>query len=473
MLARSQMDQSYTIRYQVRPNGFAWGDMHEFSITDNDTAIISIYAPVRADLTEVGGPVDGWMLDNFFQELNIETGAVIFQWQASQHIPLNATFREQNNCKTAPRAAFAGCGYSETSSFDFYHMNSVEKDSLGNYLVSARHVFAISYIDGRTGDVLWNLGPGHLNDFEDLSDGAATNFKWQHHARWVEVGTRLSLFNNDNHGYRDPPGESHGMVIDLDVPNRTARLHATYYHPNHLRSESQGNMQTLANGNQLIGWGSVAAFTEFAPNGEVLCDARFGAEALFSFAPVSSYRVFKGAWTGRPAEQPSAAYVDGSVFVSWNGATEVDRWQVEAIDDELDGDHHHEDEDEEKKRKHYHHSQDKLGRIITQQLKKGFETQIDLPRGSDCSLVRVAALGRDGERLGVSDVIEVAQEMGSASPLEVLVIATTTLVGVVLTLYLVFVWYKCFWRRRRERAGYKLVDKQQRTPRRSDESSEA
>ena len=58
--------------------------------------------------------------------------------------------------------------------------------------------------------------------------------------------------------------------------------------------------------------------------------------------------------------------------------------------------------------------------------------------------------GRDGERLGVSDVV--AQEMGSASPLEVLVIATTTLVGVVLTLYLVFVWYKCFWRRRRERA---------------------
>ena len=38
------------------------------------------------------------------------------------------------------------------------------KDSKGNYLLSARHVFTITYVDGRTGEVIWHLGGGHLDE---------------------------------------------------------------------------------------------------------------------------------------------------------------------------------------------------------------------------------------------------------------------------------------------------------------------
>ena len=288
--ARSlQMDQSHD-PLPGKTKRLRLGDMHEFSITDNDTAIIFIYAPVRADLTEVGGPVDGWMLDNFFQESNHVQSS---SGRLPQHIPLNAIPASQ----TTRARRRVGCSYSETSSFDFYHMNSVEKDSY--YLVSARCLFH-RLVDSH-GNILWtSSGPGHLNELEDLSDGAATNFKWQHHARWVEVGTRLSLFNNDNHGYRDPPGESHGMVIDLDIRNR-ARLHATYRpRPSPVRQATCRPWPMATSSSA----GAASPPSPSSPPTARCCATRFGAEALF--APVSSYRVFKGAWTGRPAE--SAAY---------------------------------------------------------------------------------------------------------------------------------------------------------------------
>lgn len=449
-----QVDESYTERFQIKPSGFPGADMHELFITRDDTAIVTIYSTIPIDLTPIGGPADGWLLDSFFQELDIETGEVLFQWQASAHIPLNATFQEQNHCETAPHASFAGCGYEESSPFDFYHLNSVQKDSQGNYLVSGRHVFAVSYVEGRTGDILWHLGAGHLNNFKDLSDGAATDFKWQHHTRWIEEGRRLSLFNNDNHGYRDPAGESRGMVIDLDIAHRTASLRATYAHPRHLLSESQGNMQTLPNGNQLIGWGSGAAFTEFSPQGEVLCDARFGAESLFSFVPVMSYRVVRHAWVGRPINPPVAKYGGGRIFVSWNGATEVDRWQVEAAEEQYSKYLVSEAQNEEANSP----SVKSMGRtIITQQRKEGFETQIQLPAGSDCTLVRVVALGKLGERLGKTELLEVVDELVLLSPLNVLIILTAMLVSFLLTVGLVIARHQRLCHSCKDRGGYKLV----------------
>jgi hypothetical protein len=49
-------------------------------------------------------------------------------------------------------------------------MNSIQKDELGNYLVSARYTHTITYIDGNTSAIVWILG-GKRNTFEDLSNG--------------------------------------------------------------------------------------------------------------------------------------------------------------------------------------------------------------------------------------------------------------------------------------------------------------
>ncbi|PSR81347.1 ASST-domain-containing protein, partial [Coniella lustricola] len=389
------LDQSYQVRHRLRPgNGLPHADMHEFQLTADDTALVITTIPVAHDLRSVGGPAHGWLEACFLQELDVETGAVLFQWAALDHFAPNTTMEVQNNCLIDPRARFAGCGDSADTAFDYLHLNSVAKDSLGNYLVSARNIWAVSYIDGTTGAVLWSLGAGAVNDFEDITDPATTgghyalDFAWQHHARWVEEGRVLSLFDNHYHRMGDPYGASGGRVLELDVPNRTVRLRHLLQHPNHIKPESQGNTQHLDNGNYMVGWGSSGAFTEFAPDGEVLCDGRFGAEVAFEFSPVSSYRVFRGAWVGMPTYPPSVAVVGNKAYVSWNGATEVDRWQVESLAQA--------EEDEEQVQVV----------VLAQVFKDGFETVIDLPKAAANSHIRIVALSKDDERLGTTDFLE-------------------------------------------------------------------
>lgn len=451
------MDGSYAVRHRVRPHGFPHADMHEFHITADDTALLITTVPVPYDLRPVGGPEHGWVEDCYFQEVDVETGELLFQWSSAAHFaPEGATMEAQNNCVVDPGARFAGCGDAEGSAFDYFHLNSVEKDSLGNYLVSARNIWAIVYVEGGTGDVLWTLGAGQVNDFEDVTPAGspatatgtrgALDFSWQHHARWVDEGRTLSFFDNHYHRVGDAPGESGGRVVAVDAAARTVELRAAYNHPHHIRPESQGNMQHLANGNYLVGWGSSGAFTEFSAAGEVLCDARFGAEAFFEFSPVSSYRVFRGPWVGRPAAYPpSVAIVGGTVYVSWNGATEVVRWQVERrVGAEVSG----------------KGEPEPAVQVVAQQFKGGFETEIRLPKGMVKSLIRVVALDEGGEVLGASDFLEVpGWNIWGMTPFSVIIV---TSLGLLVTFLCgAAVCWTCFWRRRRQTSGYEALEPQQ------------
>ncbi|OJJ50683.1 hypothetical protein ASPZODRAFT_148133 [Penicilliopsis zonata CBS 506.65] len=390
------LDSSYTLRYAVIPGGNVTGDMHEFQLTPSDTALITIYHPIPGDLSGIGGPVDGWILDGVFQEIDIETGNVLFEWRASEHIPVDRTFKTLQGCQRSEASAFTGCGEDESAAFDFYHINSIDKDSRGNYLVSGRHTFTVSYVDGRTGAVLWNLG-GKENDFHDLSDGAATDFSWQHHARWYG-DSAVTLFDNSADDNSDPSVESRALVIDLGLQKNdhlSAKLRTVFHNPQRMEAASQGSVQILSDsGTVLVGWGHSAAFTEFAAaDGRLLCDAHFGASAYFTFGRVSSYRVFKGKWTGHPREPPNAVILDRILYVSWNGATEVTQWQVEVTNADDDND-----------------SLPGESFILSQVYKDGFETEIPLPDSLGRSLVRVVALNAAGDVLGRSELLEVPAE---------------------------------------------------------------
>lgn len=104
------------------------------------------------------------------------------------------------------------------------------------------------------------------------------------------------------------------MVIDLDLANMTARLRNTSFKLGQWRSESQGSMQQLSeNGSMLVGCGSTA-YTEFTADGEILCDVHFGAESVFGFGRISSYRAFKSEWIGRPVAPPDIKMVDDEIY---------------------------------------------------------------------------------------------------------------------------------------------------------------
>ncbi|KAK3086960.1 hypothetical protein LTR53_019969, partial [Teratosphaeriaceae sp. CCFEE 6253] len=100
-------------------------------------------------------------------------------------------------------------------------------------------------IDGVTGAVLWELG-GRAGDFEDLSEGRATGFSWQHDARWLdEEAGILSLFDNGVAWPHVDAPYSQGRVVRLDFTARTAELLHAYPSLQRARASSQGSVQVL------------------------------------------------------------------------------------------------------------------------------------------------------------------------------------------------------------------------------------
>jgi hypothetical protein len=297
-------DDSYREVTRVHAGNGRKGDLHEFSITPRDTALITIYNSLRGDLSSVGGPADGVVMEGIAQEVEIETGEVLFEWRSLDHVGLEESYEEPK-----------GPG----KPFDYFHINSIEVDHDGNWIISARNTSTVYKVDYRAGEVIWRLG-GKESDFEM---GPGSEFAHQHDARRQPDGT-ITIF--DNRAARVAPGPSRGIVLELDEDEMTATLVREYIHPDKVRSTAQGNMQVLPNGKVFIGWGREPLFSELSRDGDLLFDASFPEEA-------HSYRAFRFPWSGQPSEDPAVAAEPGSddnviVYASWNGATEVATWQV-------------------------------------------------------------------------------------------------------------------------------------------------
>src|SRR5256886_9503881 len=92
-----------------------------------------------------------------------------------------------------------------------------------------------------------------------------------------------------------------------------------------LLAASQGNMQTLASGNTVVGYGTVPAISEYAKDGSLLFDAHQPFDMLF-------YRAFRFPWSARPLTPPAVLASlnttgeETIVHASWNGATGVASW---------------------------------------------------------------------------------------------------------------------------------------------------
>src|SRR5215213_7341896 len=106
----------------------------------------------------------------------------------------------------------------------------------------------------------------------------------------------------------------------------SATLVRAYSPPQKLISTSQGNAQLLAEENVFVGWGSQPYVSEFSYDGELILDGRFPPDG-------ESYRAFRSPWSGHPTDDPAVALERLSeekvkLYASWNGATEVESWEV-------------------------------------------------------------------------------------------------------------------------------------------------
>lgn len=373
-----QLNQAYEIIRRVSPGYDLEGDLHEFIITDKNTAIMTIYQRLDADLSPVGGPADGRIWDSLFQELDLDTNQVLFQWRASDYLEFGDTYRSLNGDGTGD------------DHWDWFHLNSIDKDDLGNYLISARYTHSLMYIDGGDGHIIWTLG-GKRNDFEDLSEGRALNFAGQHDARWHENQAVITLFDNGADYDTHMAKWSRGLRLGVNIANRTVELLQEFIDPGKTLTVSQGSMQVLSNGNVLLGYGFNAYVTEFDSEGNALCDMHLSPKAFYDSGDVQTYRAAKHAWQGFPSYPPSIAVGSRDVFLSWNGATEVHEWVLKAGDDD--------------------HMELSEYRHVASIPKHGFETQIALYNGQISEkFIYAVALDADGAILAETDTVEFDSE---------------------------------------------------------------
>lgn len=313
------LNSSYDKVYNISVNSLAGGaDGHEFQLTKDGGAMMNNYHTTIADCRPVGGPNGGKVLTGSFQEVDIETGWVRHTWNALDHFGLNESF-----------TAYVD----EEWGWDWFHMNSLQKTREGHYLISSRHLRMIAYINGTDGSKIWQVG-GYNNDFTDLSDGNATNFAFQHHARFVNDDlTEITFFDNHNMYINSPTPNcttdcSRGMKIKLNYHNMTVKLVHQFYHPKSVQAWAEGGIHALDNGNFLVGYGVVPSFVEFTETGEIAMEIQTRPWYVASGRGTDLYRVYKFDWVAQPSWKPVMVEFRQILYISWNGATEVNSWAL-------------------------------------------------------------------------------------------------------------------------------------------------
>jgi hypothetical protein len=350
-------NSSYRDIQVVRAGNGYQPDLHAFEITPRDTALFTVYDAIRCDLHPHGGPTNGAVADTLFQEIDLHTGLVRFEWHALDHVELADSYMPVKPGGT-PR-----------SPWDFFHINAISKHG-GEMLVDARNTWAAYNVSARTGEVIWRLG-GKRSSFEM---GPNSRPAWQHDARLGPDHT-ISFFDNGATPKVHP--QSRVIVLRLNTRNMTATLLSSFHHPTPLVVASQGDFQPQPDGNWVVGWGQEPYFSEFNPEGDLLLDAHL--PALYQ-----SFTALKFPWSGDPTEPPRLAVRSGPnggivAYATWNGATAVEQWRL-------------------------------LGGATPQSLapiatvpKNGFETAIEA--STTPAYVAVQALGAQGQALGASAAI--------------------------------------------------------------------
>jgi hypothetical protein len=300
------VDETYAQVATVHGGNGLQADLHEFLLTPQGTALITAYRSLNTDLTSVGGPASGPTLEGVVQEIDVATGAVLFEWRSLDHVALTETY-------------LPSPGPSPTAPFDYFHVNSIDVAPDGDLLVGARNTWAVYKVSRSSGAIVWRLG-GRRSNFAVASDAT---FYWQHDVRAQGANT-ISLF--DDGATPTEEQQSRGLVLALDTAQMRATLSRQYTHPARLLAPNQGSMQVLASGGAFVGWGAEPYFSQFAADGTILLDGRLPNN-------VQSYRTYVRSWTGRPTDTPaiavrSSAVVGTTVYASWNGSTELAEWQV-------------------------------------------------------------------------------------------------------------------------------------------------
>lgn len=288
--------------------------LHEIAIRGQDVWVTA-NKDIPMNLSRYGGAYNGALTDSAVQEYDLQTGKLVYSWDALDHIGLNDS-----------RASLPTNGFP----WDAYHVNAIDLPGDGTFVVSMRNTWAVYKVNIATGAIEWTLGGRH-SSFKLGPDAA---FEWQHDVVTYPGGaggTLLTMF--DDHccqitgggTYVSPTAPSRGLVLKLDPSAHTATFVGQYSHGSNFDSDYMGSVEPLQNSNEFVGWGSAPYFTEYSSSGQMLLDARLPGSDI-------TYRAMVEPWVGQPLYPPAGAARrtagKTTVYASWNGDTQLASWRV-------------------------------------------------------------------------------------------------------------------------------------------------
>nr|ODN89467.1 hypothetical protein L203_02177 [Cryptococcus depauperatus CBS 7841] len=260
-------------------------DFREVLLITNKTVLVTIYVNEQCDLSSMGvTTTDG------------SNGETIFTWKSIDHInPIG--------CYNEP-------GSTDISESNPWHINFIEKNFEGNYLISSRYCHVLYLISASTGEILWTIGS--KNSSFAMGDVYSTMLP--------PLGRVMEKWQED----------CYQMLTWVTV------------------SKSQGSIQQQSNSNYLVGWvlrlplfqwmtdnlsgwGQMPFFSEYASDDTLISSVQFGA------GNVQGYRILRQRWTAYPTTKLIIFVIHNSnndqyeVYTSWNRATEIDQWALYGV----------------------------------------------------------------------------------------------------------------------------------------------
>ncbi|MBN1479279.1 aryl-sulfate sulfotransferase [candidate division KSB1 bacterium] len=289
-------------------HGYKNTDYHEFRVTPQGHVLLIAQDVQKIDMSALvsGGKTNASVVGNLFQELDREKN-VIFEWRSWDNY----------NILDANLDSFT------KSVLHYVHINAIDIDYDGHYLISARTLDEITKINRDTGEIIWRLG-GRNNQFDFIND--PDRFYYQHDIRAVpDKPDHYTIF--DNGTYHVPP-YSRAVEYQLDLATKSATKVWEYRHTPDYYSHWMGSVQRLPNGNTAICWAlkNLPNFTEVDAQGNIVYDLQFTPTA-------TSYRAHRHQWQGKAKRpyllvEPTTEHI--TLIFNHFGATNITKYFIYA-----------------------------------------------------------------------------------------------------------------------------------------------
>lgn len=114
-------------------------DGQAFALGSEGNAYVLAYSPVQSSLAAVGGAAKAVVLDGVVQEIDVQTGLVMWEWHSLGHVAFSEASSPPPSDSSTP--------------YDYAHVEVLLPEGNGDLLVGARNTRMLYSIDAHTGAV--------------------------------------------------------------------------------------------------------------------------------------------------------------------------------------------------------------------------------------------------------------------------------------------------------------------------------